>query len=76
MAAQPTGSTGKYTSIHPADRRLVGLDAGADMLGISRAKFHLLVQAGEFETLRIGRRLLVPVESIDAFIVRLRSEAT
>jgi hypothetical protein len=74
VAAIPTGSTGKYDSIHPADRRLVGLDGGADMCAISRSKFHLLVQAGEFDTVRIGRRLLITVESIDAYIARLRAE--
>jgi excisionase family DNA binding protein len=70
------GSTGKYLSIAPADRRLVGLNACADMLGVSRSKAHLLVQEGEFETVRVGRRLLVIVESIDAYIQRLRSEQT
>jgi excisionase family DNA binding protein len=74
VAAIPTGTTGKYASIHPADRRLVGLNGAADMLGLSRAKVHLLVQEGEFETLRIGRRLLITVESIDAFIERLRRD--
>jgi hypothetical protein len=74
VAAIPTGSTGKYSSIDPADRRLVGLEGFGDMLGISRSKAHLLVQAGEVETVRVGRRLLVIVESIDAYIQRLRSE--
>jgi excisionase family DNA binding protein len=74
VAGIPTGTTGKYLSIAPADRRLVGLNACADMLGVSRSKAHLLVQAGEFETVRVGRRLLVIVESIDAYVSRLRSE--
>lgn len=74
MAAIPTGTTGKYDSIHPADRRLVGLNGFGDMLGISRSMAHNLVQRGEVETVRVGRRLLVTVESIDAYIARLRSE--
>ena len=74
MAAVTTGTTGKYESIHPGDRRLVGLNGGADMLGLSRSKFHLLVQAGVFDVVRIGRRLLVTVDSIDAYIERLRRE--
>jgi excisionase family DNA binding protein len=74
VAAVPAGTTGKYESIHPADRRLVGIDGGADMLALSRSKFHQLVQAGEFEVVRIGRRLLVTVESIDAYIERQREQ--
>ena len=74
MAAIPTGSTGKYESIHPQDRRLVGLATGADMLGISRSLFHQMAQAGSFDVVRIGRRLLVTVDSIDAFIAAKRAE--
>ncbi len=74
MAALPTGTTGKYDSIHPGDRRLVGLDGAADMLALSRSKVHLLIQAGELETVRIGRRLLIPVSEIDAYIERLRRD--
>jgi excisionase family DNA binding protein len=74
VAAVPTGTTGKYESIHPSDRRLVGLDGGADMLGLSRSKFHQLVQQGDFDVVRIGRRLLVTVSSVDAYIERKRRE--
>ena len=74
MAAIPTGTTGKYDSIHPADRRLVSLGGFGDMLAISRSMAHILVQRGEVETVRVGRRLLVIVESIDAYVQRLRSD--
>jgi excisionase family DNA binding protein len=70
VANVPTGSTGKYQSISPEERRLVGLDGGADMLGISRSKFHMLVRDGEFQILRVGRRQLVTVASIDDYIAR------
>jgi excisionase family DNA binding protein len=72
----PEALTGKYASISPADRRLVSLNACADMLGISRSGAHLLVQAGELEAVRIGRRLLITVTSVDAYIERLRADAS
>jgi excisionase family DNA binding protein len=74
VAAVLAGTTGKYESIHPADRRLVGLDGAADMLALSRSKVHLMVHEGEFDTVRIGRRLLITVESIDTYIERKRYE--
>jgi excisionase family DNA binding protein len=74
VAAIPAGTAGKYLSIDPSEKRLVGLDAGADMLGLSRAKFHQMVQAGDFDMVRIGRRVLVTVASIDAYIARKRAE--
>jgi excisionase family DNA binding protein len=70
VATKPKGSTGKYQSIDPSERRLVGLDALADMLGISRSKAHQLVQANEFQILRVGRRQLIVVDSIDDYIAR------
>jgi hypothetical protein len=75
VAMLATTVTGKYGAIHPADRRLVGLNGAADMLDLSRSKIHLEVQAGEFDVVRIGRRLLITVDSIDAYIERKRQES-
>ena len=66
VAMLATAVTGKYGAISPADRRLVSLNAVADMLGISRSGAHLLIQSGALESVRIGRRLFVTVESLDA----------
>jgi excisionase family DNA binding protein len=74
VAMLATTVTGKYGAISPADRRLVGLNGAADMLDVSRSKVHLMVQAGDFDTVRVGRRLLITVDSIDAYIARKQAE--
>jgi hypothetical protein len=63
VAPRTTGTTGKYDSIHPADGRLPSLSGAADILGISRSKAHQLAVGDELETVRVGRRLLIVVES-------------
>jgi excisionase family DNA binding protein len=60
--------------IAPADRRLVGLNLAAAMLDVSRSKVHLLCQDDELETVRVGRRLLILVDSLDDYIQRQRAE--
>jgi hypothetical protein len=72
VAPRPTGSTGKYGVIAPAERRLVSLAGFADMIGVSRSKAHQLAVSGDVETVRVGRRLLVVVSSIDAYVAKLR----
>ena len=69
MAIDSAGSAG----IAPEERRLVGLRETGAMLGLSRSSAYNLVQSGELEAVRSGRRLLVVVESIDAYVERLRS---
>ena len=71
----PTGTAGKYHNIAPEDRRLVSLSEAASMLSMSRTAVHTLVRDRDLEGLRSGRRLLIPVESVDAYVARLREEA-
>lgn len=40
----------------------------ASMLGISRSTFYELLAAGEFEIIKVGRRTLVLVDSLKAFV--------
>lgn len=44
-------------------------------IGVGRTKVYELIEAGEIETVRIGRRRLVVAESIDAYVERLRTAA-
>ena len=75
VAMLATPVNGKHgPPISPADWRLVGLNLAAAMLDVSRSKVHLMVQAGEFDTVRVGRRLLIVIDSIDDFIERQRQE--
>jgi excisionase family DNA binding protein len=47
------------------------LDA-AQVLGIGKTKTFELIRAGELETVRIGRRRLIPAAAIDEYVDRLR----
>jgi excisionase family DNA binding protein len=44
-------------------------------IGIGRSKLYQLIQAGEIEAIRLGKRRLVVRESLIAFIERLRAAA-
>lgn len=45
-------------------------------LGIGRSTVYELHAAGELEIVRVGRRALVPVDSIESYVERLRAAAS
>lgn len=53
---------------------LIDVEEGARLLGIGRSRFYLLLQTGEVESLKIGRRRVVPLTALEAFVERLRRE--
>lgn len=59
----------------PSWRLLLNMHEVGDALGLNRAQAYKLLQAGEIESVRIGRRRLVPLESLRAYVERLRAEA-
>lgn len=46
-----------------------------ERLSCGRSTVYKLIEAGELETVNIGRRRLVVAESVDAYIARLRDAA-
>jgi len=56
------------------DRIVYPVTDAAVYLGISRTKLFALIASGELETITIGRRRLVPHESMVTFVERLRQE--
>lgn len=50
----------------------VRIPEAARMIGIGRSTFYLLIAAGEIETFKIGSATLVPVTSLEAFVVNQR----
>lgn len=44
-------------------------------IGVGRTKVYELIDAGELETVNIGRRRLVVAESVDQYVKRLRGGA-
>ena len=50
---------------------LVSIVEAGRMLGLGRTKIYDLVKQGELEVVSIGRRRLVSVASVKAFVARL-----
>ncbi len=44
-------------------------------LGVGRSTLYTMIKAGEIETVHIGRRVLIPSDSIDRFIEANRQAA-
>ena len=60
----------------PITPRLHSVEQAAQALSIGRTKAWKLVGAGDIESVRIDGRTLVPAAAIDAFVAKLRSEAS
>ena len=52
----------------------VSPEEGARLLGIGRSLFFELMRSGEISSLKIGKRRIVPVAELHAFISRLAAE--
>ena len=52
---------------------LVSIKEGAAELGVGRTKTYELIDDGELETVKIGRRHLIVYASIGRLVARLRS---
>lgn len=52
---------------------LYSLDAAAAWLSVGKRKVEELVHDGELETVQIGRRRLVPAESLTDYVERLKA---
>lgn len=50
------------------ERRFLGLTDAAKRVGLSRAYVHQLTMSGRLPAYRVGRRLLIDVDDLDAFI--------
>jgi excisionase family DNA binding protein len=46
----------------------MSVDDAAEVLGISRSLAYELVRKGELPSLRLGRRLVVPVRAVEALV--------
>lgn len=59
------------------DARLVDVQKAMTMLGgVGRSYLYELLARGEIEAVKVGRRRMVIVSSIDAFVDRLRQVAS
>ncbi len=53
----------------------VRIPAALKMIGLGRSKFYELIQAGEIETIKVGRTTLIPVAALRAFIESCRANS-
>jgi len=58
----------KSAGIAGVPRLLLGVDDAADSLGIRRTKMYELLASGVIPTIRIGRRRLVAVSALEAYV--------
>ncbi|MBE0532634.1 MAG: DNA-binding protein [Rhodospirillales bacterium] len=58
-----------------ADRILAPIPTAARALGIGRTRMYQIIDAGNVESVKLGKRHLVVVESLHAYADRLRAKA-
>jgi excisionase family DNA binding protein len=47
------------------------IEGGAEYLGVGRSLFCELIRRGEIESVKVGRRRIIPAESLRAYMARL-----
>lgn len=52
------------------DQISVGVDEAARLIGVARSMFYEMIANGEIHTFKLGRRRLVRVKTLEAFIKR------
>lgn len=65
---------GKWMSSN-ALRIALSISEAAAALGVGRSMIYVLIGSGEIRPIKIGRRTLIPIESIDSFMDRKNREA-
>lgn len=50
-------------------------EESAELLGIGRTTLYALIKAGELHMVKIGRRTLVPMDELEAYVDRLKAGA-
>jgi excisionase family DNA binding protein len=58
------------------ERLLLPIAEAHWQVGLGRSKFYEYVASGEIETVKVGRRTLVPQDGLRAFVDRLRGRGT
>ncbi len=58
------------------ERLLIGIEDAAETLGVGRSTAYSLINAGDLETVKIGRRSLITAASVRDYVERLTSTDT
>lgn len=67
--AKPAHSSGRATN--PAHRPLMTIKQARDYVCLGNTKLHELLASGQIHAVKLGRRTMVEVASLDAFIAKL-----
>lgn len=54
----------------------LGIDEAARVIGVARSMLYEIVARGEIESFKLGRRRLILVKTLDAYINRVAKENT
>lgn len=57
------------------EKLLATVTEGYQAIGTGRSHFYKLIQTGRIETVKVGKRRLVVVESLKAYVASLRAAA-
>lgn len=77
MVVSMHGQTAPDIATHGGEpRRLLSVDdVGRTLGGITRRQVYRMLDSGELESVKLGRRRLVPADAVDALINRLRNQS-
>ena len=64
----------KKPATNAVPRSALSVEEAASALGIGRTYVFQLIKEGHLETVRLGRRRLVPMKAIDALLVRMKAQ--
>lgn len=62
------GRQHRLSAWRPGERRVWSVDEAAVILGISRAHAYELVARNDLPHVRLGRRILIPVDAVDELL--------
>ncbi|BDU70254.1 hypothetical protein GETHOR_23550 [Geothrix oryzae] len=60
----------KSHAITPVERLAVRVEEAAEILGIGRSMLFILLKEGRLKSVKIGKRRLIPMLELEAFLLR------
>jgi excisionase family DNA binding protein len=60
----------------PTQALAIGIDEAARVIGVARSMLYEIVARGEVESFKLGRRRLILVKNLDAYINRVAKEGS
>ena len=64
----PTRSATSATSVAQTERLTLSVPVSAAMVGIGRSTLYELVRSGDVRSVRLGKRIVIPITVIEALL--------